>query len=54
MKIIFKKLPLDDPRKRKPNIDLMKSLNWLPKVSLEDGLKETIEWFYENDEVIRK
>ena len=44
-KIIFKKLPLDDPRKRKPNIDLMKSLNWLPKVSLEDGLKETIKFF---------
>ena len=44
--IIFKKLPQDDPRKRKPNIDLAKKrLDWNPKISLEDGLIKTIEYF---------
>ena len=43
---IFKKLPQDDPRKRKPNIDLAKkNLNWIPKISLENGLFKTIEYF---------
>ena len=44
--VIFTKLPQDDPRKRKPNIDLAKkNLNWTPKVSLENGLFKTIEYF---------
>tara|TARA_A100001015_G_scaffold306300_1_gene400368 strand:+ start:157 stop:1086 length:930 start_codon:yes stop_codon:yes gene_type:complete len=44
--IIFKKLPQDDPRKRKPNIDLAKrNLDWYPKTSLENGLFKTIEYF---------
>ena len=44
--IIFTKLPQDDPRKRKPNIDLAKKdLNWFPKISLENGLFKTIEYF---------
>ena len=44
--VIFTKLPQDDPRKRKPNIDLAKkSLNWIPKISLENGLFKTIEYF---------
>ena len=44
--IIFQKLPQDDPRKRKPNIDLAKNnLDWNPKVSLENGLIKTIEYF---------
>jgi len=39
-------LPTDDPRQRKPDISLAKEkLNWEPKVSLEDGLKETIKYF---------
>ena len=46
--IKFKKvtLPMDDPRKRKPLIDLaIKELSWQPKTSLEIGLKKTIEYF---------
>lgn len=45
-KLIFKPLPADDPKQRQPNIELAKSaLDWQPKVSLEDGLKETIGYF---------
>lgn len=45
-KIIYKKLPQDDPRQRKPDITLAKeSLHWEPKIKLEDGLKKTIEYF---------
>jgi len=45
-KIIFKPLPADDPKKRQLNIALAKEkLNWQPKVSLEQGLKKTIEYF---------
>ena len=45
-KIIFKDLPEDDPKQRQPNIDLAKEkLNWKPKISLEEGLKKTINYF---------
>jgi len=45
-KIVFKPLPEDDPRQRKPDISLAKGkLDWEPKVNLEDGLKETIAYF---------
>lgn len=45
-KIIFKKLPSDDPKQRKPDITLAKEkLNWTPKIPLEDGLRKTIEYF---------
>ena len=39
-------LPQDDPRQRKPDITLAKSvLDWEPKVALRDGLKEVIGYF---------
>ncbi|CAG4910015.1 unnamed protein product [Acidithrix sp. C25] len=39
-------LPLDDPRKRKPDISLIsKEISWEPVVSLEDGLALTYEYF---------
>jgi UDP-glucuronate decarboxylase len=41
-----RELPLDDPRQRCPDVAKAKSLlGWQPKVSLEDGLKETIAYF---------
>jgi len=45
-KIVYKKLPKDDPRKRCPDISLAnQTLKWKPKVQLGDGLDKTIEWF---------
>lgn len=45
-KLIFKPLPSDDPKQRQPDIELAQQmLDWQPKVSLEDGLKETIAYF---------
>ena len=45
-KIVFKPLPKDDPKQRKPDISLAEEkLGWKPKVTLEDGLKKAIEYF---------
>jgi len=45
----FKKLPQDDPMKRRPDIQLAKTeLNWEPKTKLKDGLVKTIDWFKNN------
>ena len=45
-KIIYKPLPVDDPKVRRPDITKAKKiLNWEPAVSFEEGLKETIEYF---------
>jgi UDP-glucuronate decarboxylase len=45
-KIIFQPLPMDDPTQRKPDIALAgNKLGWKPKVDLEKGLKNTIEYF---------
>ena len=45
-KIVYKDLPQDDPQQRKPNISLAyDKLGWYPTVKLEQGLKETIEYF---------
>jgi dTDP-glucose 4,6-dehydratase len=44
--IVFEPLPQDDPQKRRPDITKAKKvLGWEPKVNLEDGLRETIEYF---------
>jgi UDP-glucuronate decarboxylase len=45
-KIVNKALPLDDPIRRQPDITKMKdAFGWEPKISLEDGLLKTIEYF---------
>lgn len=45
-KITFKQLPVDDPKTRCPDITRARQLlKWVPKVSVDEGLRETIEWF---------
>jgi UDP-glucuronate decarboxylase len=44
--IIYKSLPEDDPKRRKPDIVLAKKyLNWEPEIMLSDGLDKTINYF---------
>jgi UDP-glucuronate decarboxylase len=46
--IIYNPLPQDDPVQRRPDIEKAKTyLNWAPKVQLEEGLIQTIEYFRE-------
>lgn len=45
-KVVYKDLPQDDPRQRKPDISIAaKELDWRPSVRLEEGLGKTIEYF---------
>ncbi len=45
-KIVFKPLPQDDPKQRKPDITKAKTLlKWEPQVNLTDGMKKTIAYF---------
>lgn len=47
--IMYKKLPVDDPKTRQPDISrAKKELGWEPKVVLDVGLKKTISYFKEN------
>ncbi len=51
-KIIFTRMPKDDPVKRCPDISRAKRLlNWQPQVQLKEGLEKTIEYF---DELLRQ
>ena len=44
--IVYRQLPVDDPRQRQPDISIAKkSLSWEPAVCLQEGLKRTISWF---------
>lgn len=48
-KIIYKPLPQDDPKQRRPDISLArKELGWEPKVDLEKGIERTMNWFVKN------
>ena len=50
-KLELKPLPIDDPRQRKPDIRLAKeSLDWIPKIELTEGLKQTVHYF---DQLLR-
>jgi UDP-glucuronate decarboxylase len=45
-KIVYRPLPEDDPKQRKPDINLaMNELLWSPKIDLETGLTRTLEYF---------
>ena len=45
-KIVYKDIPPDDPKQRKPDITLAREkLGWQPRVQLEEGLQKTIEYF---------
>ena len=47
-KLVMKPLPVDDPRVRRPDISIAKKrLRWQAEVSLEEGLRRTIEYFRE-------
>lgn len=47
-KISYEPLPEDDPKRRKPDIELAKhKLNWEPTIKLKDGLNKTIKYFKE-------
>lgn len=44
--IVFRPLPADDPKQRRPDIELAETkLGWRPGVPLEEGLKHTIQYF---------
>jgi len=45
-KIIFKDLPIDDPKQRKPDVSYAKKIiSWNPKIELIEGLTNTIKYF---------
>lgn len=45
-RIVYRPLPVDDPRRRKPDISrAIELLDWRPAVDLEQGLESTIAWF---------
>ncbi len=45
-KLVYKDLPSDDPKRRKPDITLAKKkLLWEPKTTLNDGIRQTISYF---------
>ena len=45
-KIVYRDLPQDDPKQRKPDISLaQEKLSWEPAIKLEDGLQKTIDYF---------
>ena len=47
--VVHRPLPVDDPTRRRPDIGrAQQALGWAPKVSFEDGLARTIEWFAAN------
>ncbi|OGX09131.1 MAG: NAD-dependent dehydratase [Omnitrophica WOR_2 bacterium GWA2_47_8] len=49
-KVVYEKLPIDDPKQRRPDITLAKKyLKWKPQVKLKEGLLPTIQWFTQKE-----
>jgi len=43
--LVYRPLPIDDPRRRRPDISKAKQLlKWQPRVALQEGLEQTIAW----------
>ncbi len=52
--IVYKPLPVDDPKRRKPDIGkVSERLGWSPKVTLKEGLGQTIAWFQQNGSALQ-
>jgi UDP-glucuronate decarboxylase len=51
-RVVYRPLPIDDPRRRKPDISCAQALlGWSPKVDLPAGLRKTVSYF---DEALRR
>ena len=49
-KVVYEKLPIDDPKQRRPDNTLAKKyLKWKPQVKLKEGLLPTIQWFTQKE-----
>jgi UDP-glucuronate decarboxylase len=54
-RIVYRPLPIDDPRRRRPDIGRAKALlGWQPKVPLQEGLEATAAWFDEEQSRSRR
>jgi dTDP-glucose 4,6-dehydratase len=48
-KLVYQPLPVDDPQRRRPDITRAREIvGWEPKISLEEGLINTLKWAKEN------
>lgn len=53
--VVFQPLPVDDPRRRRPDIGRARQLlGWSPKTALEEGLRATIAWFETQEDAGRR
>jgi UDP-glucuronate decarboxylase len=52
--VVTRPLPVDDPKRRRPDISRARDLlGWAPATAVEDGLKATIAWFEGEAETVR-